>query len=184
MKKRGALTLGFALLTVSFAGILSAKFDFQPGFSKYKTYNFHEAKIENTEPDSWNNVLRGLIQDAIAREMNIRQYKKSDQPDIWVSFYLHGQRKQIEVASDSYSGRPYYYDEPYYFGYDTSSLGTKVIRKRVGKLIIDLIDVQSNELVWQGFSAGTFPDEIPEPGKIVNRTIEKIFEQYPYEAGS
>ncbi len=85
-----------------------------------------------------------------------------------------------------YTGYSYGYGYRNYYGY-TSSIPRKTIVAedfRKGNMLIDLIDRQSNAVVWEAHATGEGEHEAAKIEAKVNAVVEKLFTQYPHIATS
>ncbi len=105
------------------------------------------------------------------------------------SYYDYGYRGH-RYGHGSYGYR--HYGHGYYGGYGHQgghhghlgsgySYGGYVNEYLEGTLILDIIDAQTNEIIWRG-SASKALDQDPDPDKVrmyVNKAVEKILEKFP-----
>ena len=82
-----------------------------------------------------------------------------------------------------YSGYSYGYGYRNYYGYTTIPQSTVVAEDfRQGNMLIDLIDRDSNAVVWEAHASGegeTDPEKIKAR---VNMVVTRLFDRYPYKA--
>ena len=49
-------------------------------------------------------------------------------------------------------------------------------------MLIDLIDRESNSVVWEGHAAGEGEQEVAKIETRVNNVVSRLFQRYPHEA--
>lgn len=158
-------------------------------YSQYKTYNFHK-------PDSipkgidvpvvMNQLNQRRVEKAIIEEMELRGYIQSENPDIFISYYLKVEEK-TEYRATSYNyGSPYYGGYGYYGyygGYGHTMTDVSSYDYKMGTLIVDLVDAQKNELMWYGAATKALDDHPKNAEATINYVITKIFDRYQFLAG-
>jgi hypothetical protein len=127
--------------------------DYDPtaDFSQYSTYNFFaDAGPEDTNYQSF---FSQYMVAAITREMEMRGYSKSNDPDLLVNFNAILQEKTDvrTTPAPSYGGGYYGYRGGFYdpwggYGYGTE---THVSQYTEGTFNIDLVDARRKKLVWE-----------------------------------
>lgn len=82
-----------------------------------------------------------------------------------------------------YSGYSYGYGYRNYYGY-TSIPRTTIVAEdfREGNMLIDLIDRESNAVVWEAHATGEGEHEAAKIETKVNAVVERLFKQYPHIA--
>lgn len=163
--------------------------DYDPGanFSQYNTYNFFaDAGPEQTNYQSF---FSQYMVAAITREMEMRGYSKSNDPDLLVNFNAILQEKTDvrTTPSPSYGGGYYGYRGGFYdpwggYGYGTE---THVSQYTEGTFNIDLVDARAKKLVWEAVGTGRVSQkDLDELEQRVNEGVPKFFAKYPFTAGS
>lgn len=179
---------GKALLTLLAACVLTAcsstpntvsNADPTVDFSRYKTYAF-VADLA-TDKQAYQSLETTHLKRSVKREMEQRGYTPSDTPDVAINFSVETAEKMRtrSVPSSSYGvGYDPYYDV-YHDGWATTH-STRIDQYTEGKLNIDLIDVSSRKLVWQGSTKGriTKKDEKDWAGTLDGAVVE-IFGTFP-----
>jgi len=161
-------------------------YDKSADFGKYKTYNF----VSATTPSGgeFKSLAMQTIQAAASREMEARGYTKSDTPDLALNF-----KGKLEEKTDIEStpapmygaGWGYHgmYGAPYgAYGYGGSEVTTR--RYHVGTLVMDVIDREKRQAVFQGGIEGVVSKEMLENKQAaIDAAIVHIFSKYPFRAG-
>jgi hypothetical protein len=148
-------------------------------FSQYSTYNYEEV-LGTDERKGYRSILSNYMINAIDREMQSRGYKKADNPDLKINFYLHTEEKIRTTSSPSMGGyygyRGGYYGS--YGGYDTT-----VTQYTEGTLNIDIVDNTTDTLAWEVVTVGKITDKVRENlEEAVNDAIPELMAKYPYVA--
>jgi hypothetical protein len=148
-------------------------------FSAYRTYNF--APVLGTDRQGYSSLLSQYLKAATAREMEVRGYQKSDNPDLLVNFYVNTKEK-IRSQSTPTTGGYYGYRSGYYGawgGYETT-----VTQYTEGTLTIDLVDASRDQLVWEGTAVGRVSEDVKENLQPrVDQVVTQIFGQFVQSAG-
>ena len=184
------VTLTMAI--VSLAGCASGPnilydYDRSADFGSYKTYNF----FENAGPESgdYQSFFSRYMIEAITREMDMRGYVKSDNPDLLVNFNANlSDKTKISTSPAPMAGGYYGYRGGYYsgwgmgYGYATE---THVSQYTEGTFNIDIVDNARKQLVWEAVGVGRVSEEALENlRERVQEGVPKFFAGYPFVAGS
>lgn len=171
--KKGVIGVLVAAFLVGFFTACSSTFtiisdyDKKADFSTFKTYNYAPGADSLMGPGS------SKTKTYIEEYMALLGYQLSDSPDLYLA--VNGKVKQkTGIQSNNHGG---YYG---YYGWDTY---TTTYTYNQTTIVIDLIDVEKRQLVWQGAATGEF-DQYSMKDKKRQQMIDQIFGQYPYIAGS
>lgn len=157
--------------------------DFDPAadFGRFKTFGFVEQA--GTDSGDARSITTTLLQNAAAREMEARGYVRSDTPDLVINF--HGRlEERVDIQS-----RPAPSMGPTwgYRGWAGSPWGgTEVTTRRynVGTLVIDLVDLQQRQMVFQGSVQDTVTRQMQQNREqTINDAVAQIFARFPFVAG-
>ena len=149
-------------------------------FSRYKTYAFVQELA--TDKAGYQSLETTHLMRSVSREMNQRGFRKVDtDPDVAINFSLETQEKvrSRSVPSTGYGvGYDPYYDV-YYDGWATTHT-TRIDQYTEGKLNIDLIDVSSRKLVWQGSTKGRITRKQEQDMQTtLDAAVIEIFQGFP-----
>ena len=165
--------------------------------SKYKTYAF----LPNPDTIRYRNIDGSLVEekvmDEINQDMQARGYTiDKDNPDLLIKTNAMFEQEE-ELVSDpvAYTNYGYYtpgftpgYTSPYYYsGYNTvgnvtGGYGVEEVQYTEGTIVIDLIDAETDEIVWRGWA-----EEAIEPENFVTEVreyVDEVFDEYPVENAS
>ncbi len=152
-------------------------YDKEANFSQYRTFSWSEEIEENNKDNNPllnNSLVKKRIRAAIKSELEGRGYVFTpEKGDLEVNFHVVVEEK-TEVRNVPSQGYRYWMRD------DVRSYNYKE-----GTLIIDLIDQEQNQLVWQGYSSGVLKDK-PNPEEVENKlreSISLIFQEYKHRAG-
>jgi hypothetical protein len=156
MKSFRVTAAGALLLFAVAAGFgMSVKSDYEKNydFSRLHTFAFKTDRASN-DPLSTNSIEAGRIQTALAAQLVANGFNPSDQnPDFIVAFYSRSKQKtQVESTGFGFGpgfgwgyGIPYRARWRWGFGPD---IWTNTYTQ--GCVMADVIDPQTNELIWRG----------------------------------
>ena len=163
-----------------------AEYDQAADFGKYKTYNFMSQLSPGADTAQFKTLAMQTLQSAAAMEMEKRGYQKSDAPDLVVNFKGKIEEKtDIESTPAPYYGAGWGYHGWYgapYGGYGGSEVTTR--RYNVGTLVMDIVDRQKQQAVFQGGLQTTVSKEMMENREAsLRQAVATIFSKYPFVAG-
>ena len=177
--------VAFALLASGCASgpDIRADYDKSADFGKYRTFGFVAQSGTNTA--EFRTLAMQTMQTAATREMDSRGYTRSDNPDLVINF-----KGKLEEKTDIEStpapkygpGRGYrgWYGAPYGYG------GTEVTTRRynVGTLVMDVIDREKRQGVFQGGIEGVVTKEMMQNKQAaIEQAVAHLFSRYPFVAG-
>jgi hypothetical protein len=155
-------------------------------FSQYSTFNF--IKDAGPEDTNYQSFFSKYMVAAITREMELRGYTLSDDPDLLVNFnaILREKTDVRTTPAPMYGGyygyRGGFYDPWMGYGYAQE---THVSQYTEGTFNIDLVDARRKKLVWEAVGTGRVSQKaLEELEERVNAGVAKFFAKYPYTAGS
>ena len=167
-----------------------ADYDKGVDFGKYKTYNFVAAQSPAPSSGSgdYKSLAQRILQNAAAREMESRGYTKADNADLLINFKGKLEEK-VDVESTPApmygAGWGYHgmYGAPYgAYGYGGSEVSTR--RYNVGTLVMDMVDRQKQQVVFQGGVEDVVTKKMLEDREaLLNGAVAQIFARYPFRAG-
>lgn len=186
-RRLGATTalLAVALLASGCASgpNVRADFDRTADFGKYRTYGF--VAQPDTDTAQFRTLATQTLQDAASRQMESRGYTRSDNPDLLINF-----KGKLEEKTDVESTPAPMYGPGWgyrgWYGAPYGSYGTEVTTRRykVGTLVMDVIDREKRQAVFQGGIEGVVTKEMMENKQAaIEQAVAHIFSKYPFLAG-
>jgi len=175
-------------MTTSGCATDNIRSDYDPSadFSQYTTFNC----VQDAGPEDTNclSFFSKYMVAAITREMELRGYTLSDNPDLLVNFnaILREKTDVRTTPAPSYGGyygyRGGFYDPWMGYGYAQE---THVSQYTEGTFNIDLVDARKKKLVWEAVGTGRISQKLLEElEERVNAGVAKYFAKYPFTAGS
>jgi hypothetical protein len=178
-----------AVAAISLAGCASgpeirADYDKTADFGKYRTYGF--VSQAGTDSGDFRSLSTQMLQSAAARQMEQRGYARAENPDLVINFTGKLEEKvDVESTPAPYYGPGWGYRGWYgapYGGWGSSEVTTR--RYNVGTLIMDVVDREQRQVVFQGGISGVVTKEMQQNREAsINRAVEGIFSKYPFVAG-
>jgi hypothetical protein len=182
---RAALAFGLLALAGCASGPeIRADYDRAADFGKYRSYGF-VAKAD-TDSGDFKSLSTQMMQNAAAREMEARGYVRSDNPDLVINFKGQLEEKvDIESTPAPYYGPGWGYagwGGAYWGGYGGTEVTTR--RYNVGTLVMDVVDKDKRQVVYQGGVEGVVTKEMLQNREAaINAAVGHIFSKYPFVAG-
>jgi hypothetical protein len=183
------LTAALAATAIALTGCASgpdiqADYDKSADFGKYRTYGF--VAQAGTDSGDFRSLSTQMLQNAASRQMEQRGYTRAENPDLVINFKGKLEEKvDVESTPAPYYGPGWGYRGWYgapYGGYGGSEVTTR--RYNVGTLVIDVVDREKRQVVFQGAISGVVTKEMQQNREAsINRAVEGIFMQYPFVAG-
>ena|SRR2546428_11448624 len=173
-----ALFILFIVSACSTPMKVSTDYDKTVDFSKYKTFALYSG-LDTSHAISQLNKNR--ITAAIKSEMIKKGFtESSSNPDVVVNANAILQNMKSVTANTNYMGvggayRPYGWGA----GGGMSTTTYNVNNYKDGSLIIDVIDVQKKQLIWQGIGNKEIDGPIKDPDKAIPAGIAKIMASFP-----
>lgn len=159
-------------------------FDRSADFGKYRTYGF--VSQAGTDTAEFRSLATQTLQAAASREMESRGYTRSDNPDLLINFKGKLEEKtDIESTPAPMYGPGWGYGGWYgapWGGYGTTEVTTR--RYKVGTLVMDVIDREKRQAVFQGGIEGVVTKEMMQNKQAaIEQAVAHIFSRYPFVAG-
>jgi len=169
-----------ALVTV--AGCAStpktfANADRSVDFANYQSFAYVEAPA--TDRNDYASLETTYLKTAISDELESRGLVESNSPDLLINFHVHTQEKLRSHSVPSAGGFGYY--DPFFDTWGvTAGYHTEVRQYTEGTLTIDIVDAQSNRIVWEGAAVGRVTNKDKQNlEEAVNGAVAEIMKDYP-----
>ena len=126
-------------------------------------------------PLYYNELNDKRIKTAVGNQLENRSYTFSENPELLIHYHIIIDDKTI-VRTDPYG----YYYGPYWMRTEVN-----VYEYREGTLIIDLMDADTNSLVWRGWITSFLKNNDPEKmEESIDKAVRMMFSKYPYRASN
>jgi hypothetical protein len=183
------LTATLALAGLALAGCASgpdvrADYDKSVDFGKYRTYGF--VAHSGADTGDYRSLATQMLQSAASREMESRGYTRAENPDLVINFTGKLEEKvDVESTPAPYYGPGWGYRGWYgapYGGWGGTEVTTR--RYNVGTLIMDVVDRDKRQVVFQGGISGVVTKEMQQKREAsINAAVGHVFSKYPFVAG-
>ncbi|GEQ85522.1 hypothetical protein ULMS_10300 [Patiriisocius marinistellae] len=174
--------LPVALLLV-FASCSSVRvvsdYDKDANFNNYNSFAFYKPGIDKA---AISDLDKKRILRAIETQLVAKGKTKSNTPDMLVSIFTkENERVDVYNSNFGWGYGAWGWGPGYGWG---GNWGNTVSRSTEGTLYIDLIDVKTNELVWQGIGRSSLyrGSDISKKEEKINTIVSEILMEYPPEA--
>lgn len=181
---RSFLTITLALSLVACASKPQTRSMVDPGadLTAFKTFNF--VQYDQSPDKPYETLELTYLRNATQRQMEMRGFTLSDNPDLVVNFSLDSKEK-VRTRSVPTTGYGIGYDPFYDVYYDDwyTTHQTRVDQYTEGHLDIDLIDAAQRKLVWQGSTQGRITQKDLENAQAtLEQAVADIFTEFPVTA--
>ena len=155
----GVLGILLGLLVVSAAAqTVQSDFDRTFRFSNLKTFGFAVQKRADTLND-------GRIRTGLETQLRANGFRmETERPDFVIAYYV--------TSKDRLNVQDYSFGPPRLWG----SRDIRVNQYSEGTLMVDFIDVKTNQVVWRGRATGAL--ELKDVDKKITKSTEKLVKQF------
>ena len=176
-----------AFLTILVSTVFSAKtqevtfdFDRKVNFTLYKTFVFLGWQQDSDK--LVNDFDRRRIRDAFLKEFAIRKFRQDTiNPDVAIQLFLVIDKKTSTTAYGNQIGGGGYYAGSWGWGAGPSTTTFSQHDYPVGALVMDVYDVESKKLIWQGVVAGAIDDDLKDRDKNIPKAISALLKPFPIQ---
>ena len=146
-------------------------------FTQYKTFGFYKKLA--TDKENYESTESRYLKAATTREMQQRGFTYSEQPDLKINFYIESDEKirsrQTPTAGGYYGYRGSYYGA--WGGYET-----QIDQYTEGTLNIDVVDPQTEKLMWEGAIVGKITQDVLENLEAaINEAVLNVYKHFPVQ---
>ncbi|MCP4293419.1 MAG: DUF4136 domain-containing protein [bacterium] len=176
------VTIALLAFFLSGCSTISVNYDYDTttNFNQYKTFSWAPDKTATTPQDA-NQAIQGggllsqRIRKSVGNQLEIKGLSHAENNgDILVVIHL-GSQDKIQVTNWGYN-----YSNYYWGGFGGRQMD--VYQYTEGRLIIDLVDSKSMELIWRGTGSGAVDNRQQSPDEIQRRiddVVAQIMVNYP-----
>lgn len=159
-------------------------YDRSADFGKYRTYGF--VAPAGTDGGDFRSLTTQMLQNAAAAQMEQRGYTRAENPDLVINFTGKLEEKvDIESTPAPYYGPGWGYGGWYgapWGGWGGTEVSTR--RYNVGTLVMDVVDREKRQVVFQGGVEGVVTKKMMENREAATTAaVGHIFSKYPFVAG-
>lgn len=181
---RWVLTMALALCIAACASGPKVRVDADPSanLSSYKTFAFFEELA--TDKSQYSTMITSRLKDATRRELKRRGYEEVEQnPTLLVNFNTNVENRTEVQSSPSASAGFYGYRGGAYGAWGGYPADIYTTHYQEGTLVIDVVDAEKKQLVWQAVAQGRLSKKaIENPAASIDALIAEMFEKYPVPA--
>ena len=153
-------------------------------FSAYKTYQF--VGWQDDSDKIMNDFDKDRLRESIKAEMAARNFELVESgADMAVSlFVVVDQKTSASSYTNFYGGAGYGRGRRYGGGWGNGHASTTYTESdyRVGTLVLDILEEESKDLLWQGVATGTISEKPKKREKRIPKAIAKLMKKFPVEA--
>jgi len=174
---------------------LDTDYDKSINFSNFKTYRWHSKNEYNTASQQYlkvNNLMDQRIRATIEQQLQTQGFntaESTEKVDFLVNYSVVIEDKTDIQTYNNYNG--YYPGFRYGAGFGSyggnmmvgysSGPDVQVIHYQQGTLIIDIINPETDQLMWRGAADGRLPKSADraEKDKLIQQYVTKILSDFP-----
>ncbi|MCC9135913.1 DUF4136 domain-containing protein [Pontibacter silvestris] len=165
---------------------VQSSYDYSVNFDKFRTYGWYQVETPVTRADpEYDTSIDQQIKAAVESELVRNGMLPSDvnAPDLLIAYDIALEPRPDQVNNSTPStnfGFGYSYWYGYRYSYSPAGVSDfrNIQEYPMGALVIDLIDANTNELVWRGWAEADI-DPIGIQERDLNRVVANIMSQYP-----
>ncbi len=149
-------------------------------FSNYSSYQF--LGWQNDSDKAMNDFDKKRLRDAFQSELGARNLKLDESStDMAISLFIVVDQKTSTTAYTNYhGGTGYGYrrgGRGWGNGYSTTSYSQNDYLQ--GTLVMDVFDVNTKKLIWQGVATGTVNEKPEKREKSIPKAVGKLMKKFP-----
>jgi hypothetical protein len=159
-------------------------YDSTINYTTYRTFGWYKAEVPTPVPGSagpeFSTLLDERVKEAVATELVMQGLNPAaENPDLLVAYDIAVDTAQLATQASGFpAGYGYWYGYRYRYSHTAFPGYRPVQQYPVGTLFIDLIDSNTNELVWRGWVASNLNPAAVDEGNI-NVVVANIMSQFP-----
>ena len=157
------------LATAAIAGV-KTDYDRSANFNNYKTYSWE--RVQTTDP-----LWVDRIKEAVDSQLAAKGWTRVDSGGE-VSIIAIEMTRNQRTLNTFYDG----FGRGWRWGVGFGNATTTVDTYKVGTLVVDLFDANTQKLIWRGSSSDTLSDKSDKNIKTLDKDVQKMFDHFPPEA--
>ena len=160
------LAIMLGLMAVSAAAqSVQSDFDRSFKFSDLKTFSFAVQNRAATDPLASDTLNDGRIRSGLESQLTASGFRvEKEKSDFVIAYYV--------TTKNKLNVQDFGYGPPRWFG----SRDIRVNQYSEGTLMVDFIDVKTNQVIWRGRASGTL--EMKGVEKKISKSVEKLVKQF------
>lgn len=175
MKRVMLQTLGALVFLASFAyADVKTDYDHSVMFGQYRTFTWKMPTPQTPNGIVNNSLVANRIEQAVDRQLRSKGLQQATgNPDLYVVYHIGAKReKDLEYFPSLGWGWRY---RRGWWGSDAY-----INRYIKGSVVIDLVDVHTNQLVWRAFltDTGSHLSDV-QSNKTITKLVDRAFKQFP-----
>ena len=196
MAFRPRLLVALGVLGLAGCTSVQTSTNYDPGsvqqLDTYRTYSWLPMKKDGGDSRVYNPIIRARVHQAVDAEMaerGFRQVPPDQKPDFKLGWHGAIDEKVAYDVINNYYGYgwgPWYnsFFGPWGYGGAGLPMSQTVAREyREGTLILDVVDGESNQLVWRGTAEARLSERMGagKSQKLINKAVDKLLADFPPE---
>lgn len=167
---------------------VATDYDRSANFSQYQTFSFYQDRPTQPRDASgnYNTSLDLYLRNAIRQSLTNQglRFDTSD-PDLKVAYDISVNTETEVNTNYAYApgfgyGYSYWYGYRYNYGFNRFPTTYKTINQyREGTVVVDLINPDTNELVWRGIGEAAVDMRGDIDQERINKIVTEILQKYP-----
>ena len=133
---------------------------------KGKTYS-----VEGDCQRGVNRIQEIRVSNSIHDFFQSRGYERSENPDVLIQFFIKEERNSYLTQECDYYGRWMYGEH----------CSTRVVDYTEGSIVVDVIQTNSESIIWHGVIYGPKFDYIKNPNQKISQYVDKLLGDYLFE---
>jgi hypothetical protein len=165
-----------------------ASYDPTINFKTYQTFAWHPAEVPAPKQGSGDNLYSTLLDQRVKEAIASEMVKNGITPDVenpglLVAYDIAVKKPRVPVTanvSETGFGYGYSYWFGYRFRYDGAGLKNfrSIEKYQPGSLVIDLIDSNTNRVIWRGAFDAEIDPAILDIDQL-NKVVARVMSQFP-----
>lgn len=152
--------------------MVNSDYDRSVNFRKYTSYRVEPAKTDDKDPVLNSQLNQQRIKDALVAHMEGRGYLyKEENPDLVIRYFTDVQNMQETQNANTWG----------YWGWWGRPNNTYTRNYRQARLIVNMVDANTDKLVWQGWAEGEESNARKQDrDAAIRMLVSRIMDQYPH----